>query len=335
MKKTKDFVGAVALESAHTSKARQNKGITLIALVITIIVMLILVAVTISMAINGGLFDYAGKAVSDTQNAIANEQELTKLEANMTVDELIDKYTGTTKGVDLNLLNIGDYVNYPVEYTNVATRYDDSTGAEKGYYPKNEFTGWRVLSKETDEQGNILYVKLISAGVPLSYYHYGNTDTSVQLLTTNFLTTEITSTLTQFKFYKCGFTKVIGATLAGTFTNDFTDKVQALTREELNKAVVDLGGIAPTLRNLLNDSKYKDLFAVPCKGNESSAYSKTLLATRIDDQFLYCVDVDSWFWYTERLAGVRPVVSLKSNVKFIPVPESEWINGTTTWGISI
>ena len=59
-----------------SSKARQNKGITLIALVITIIVMLILVAVTISMAVNGGLFDYAGKAVGETQNAIDKEQEL-------------------------------------------------------------------------------------------------------------------------------------------------------------------------------------------------------------------------------------------------------------------
>jgi len=53
-----------------------QKGITLIALIITIIIMLILVGVTISMAINGGLFDYAGKAVGDMKNAIAYEKEL-------------------------------------------------------------------------------------------------------------------------------------------------------------------------------------------------------------------------------------------------------------------
>ena len=40
---------------------KTQKGITLIALVITIIVMLILVGVTRSMAINGGLFGYAKK----------------------------------------------------------------------------------------------------------------------------------------------------------------------------------------------------------------------------------------------------------------------------------
>lgn len=40
---------------------KNNKGITLIALVITIIVMLILVGVTVSAAINGKLFDTAKK----------------------------------------------------------------------------------------------------------------------------------------------------------------------------------------------------------------------------------------------------------------------------------
>lgn len=46
---------------------KNKKGITLVALVITIIVMLILLGVTVSVQINGGLFNYAGKAVSDTK----------------------------------------------------------------------------------------------------------------------------------------------------------------------------------------------------------------------------------------------------------------------------
>ena len=60
----------------NSKKIKRNSGITLIALIITIIVMLILVSVTISMAINGGLFEKAGQAVSDTQNAIDKEQIL-------------------------------------------------------------------------------------------------------------------------------------------------------------------------------------------------------------------------------------------------------------------
>ena len=75
MKENIKSVGADA-SVRPTSKTRQNKGITLIALVITIIVMLILVAVTINMAVNGGLFSYAGKAVGETQNAMDVEQEL-------------------------------------------------------------------------------------------------------------------------------------------------------------------------------------------------------------------------------------------------------------------
>lgn len=54
---------------------KANNGITLIALVITIIVMMILVAVTITMAVNGGLFGYATKAGQETNRVVAEEQE--------------------------------------------------------------------------------------------------------------------------------------------------------------------------------------------------------------------------------------------------------------------
>ena len=44
---------------------RGQKGITLVALVITIVVLVILVGVTVSTAINSGLTDNAKDAVSD------------------------------------------------------------------------------------------------------------------------------------------------------------------------------------------------------------------------------------------------------------------------------
>ena len=85
MKVTKDF--------------STNKGITLIALVITIIVMLILVGVTISMAVNGGLFDYAGKATGETKNALNAEGQLA--EGGIEVDGVwynsIDEYLNKDK----------------------------------------------------------------------------------------------------------------------------------------------------------------------------------------------------------------------------------------------
>ena len=53
-----------------------QKGITLVALVITIIVMLILVGVSVTVALNGGLFDTADKAVENTNQALIQENRL-------------------------------------------------------------------------------------------------------------------------------------------------------------------------------------------------------------------------------------------------------------------
>ena len=53
---------------------KQQKGITLIALIITIIVMLILVGVTINIALNGGLFQKAKSAADGTQKQAEKEE---------------------------------------------------------------------------------------------------------------------------------------------------------------------------------------------------------------------------------------------------------------------
>ena len=108
---------------------RQTKGITLIALVITIIVMLILVGVTISIAVNGGLFDYARKATKTTEAEINREKKLADLESNMSTEALIDYFTtepdihnwtrGTGDKIDTfycshcdTELTMGDVINY-------------------------------------------------------------------------------------------------------------------------------------------------------------------------------------------------------------------------------
>ena len=72
---------------------KNNKGITLIALIITIIIMLILAAVSISIAVNGGLFGYAGQAKEETEIEKKNELKYANLGDNMTYDDLILKYS--------------------------------------------------------------------------------------------------------------------------------------------------------------------------------------------------------------------------------------------------
>ena len=68
MNRQKIDVGASTARPLKT-----NRGITLIALVITIIVMLILVTVTIRVATDGNLFKHAGNAVKETKNAVLQE----------------------------------------------------------------------------------------------------------------------------------------------------------------------------------------------------------------------------------------------------------------------
>lgn len=62
---------------------KDQKGITLVALIITIIVMLILVGVSITIALNGGLFDTTKEAANETQNQINKENQLSNGKVNI------------------------------------------------------------------------------------------------------------------------------------------------------------------------------------------------------------------------------------------------------------
>ena len=55
---------------------KRNKGITLVALIITIIVLLILSGVSLSFVFNGGILDKSQQAVNEYQNASQKEQDL-------------------------------------------------------------------------------------------------------------------------------------------------------------------------------------------------------------------------------------------------------------------
>ena len=57
-------------------KSKTQKGITLIALIITIVVLLILAAVAISSITNEGILQYAQNAAKDYNQAMANEQQM-------------------------------------------------------------------------------------------------------------------------------------------------------------------------------------------------------------------------------------------------------------------
>lgn len=86
-----------------------NRGITLIALIITIIVMLILVAVTVNVAVNSGLFGHAGSATN--QWADAQRQESLIGNDNY-IKDTVNKYNG-----ERNEATPGIRVTENTEYT--------------------------------------------------------------------------------------------------------------------------------------------------------------------------------------------------------------------------
>ena len=88
---------------------RKNKGITLLALIITIVILLILLAVSIDLVIDGKIFNSAEKAVNGTNAKVAQEQSR--------VDELMGKLNQIEGKVDkdnntIMITKINDGISY-------------------------------------------------------------------------------------------------------------------------------------------------------------------------------------------------------------------------------
>ncbi len=185
---------------------KNKKGISLVALSVTIIVIMILLGIGIMIshnllmdkviaASNGTIESYLKEqielALTSTQltnwlekskhlNQILKE-ELEKVEnvTNVEIEQLENKDLAITlsyqnrkyyfKVLDnrtVRLYNplkgnvkIGDYINYPIEYTDVYSK--------KSYTSTN---GWRVIDDGFME-GTTGYVKIISTGVPGKWYY--------------------------------------------------------------------------------------------------------------------------------------------------------------------
>ena len=92
------------------NKTDGGKGITLVALIITIIVLLILAGVSLSFVFNGGILDKSQQAVNEYQNAANNESEILEY-IDSTLEQKINEInsgsgagggTGDTPTVDSN-----------------------------------------------------------------------------------------------------------------------------------------------------------------------------------------------------------------------------------------
>ena len=82
-------------------KTRAKKGITLIALIITIVVLLILAAVAISSITNDGILSYAQNAAKEYNQSVQNEQE----RLNQYTNFLQNKSNKNDEGTGNNLIS--------------------------------------------------------------------------------------------------------------------------------------------------------------------------------------------------------------------------------------
>lgn len=194
------------------------------------------------------------------------------------------------------------------------------------------------------DHGDDKYVRLISAGVPLSYRHPSTTSntsagaTSVTNLTTGFFNTGITTTATDWKYHLCGFKNSSGASITSITAlrdlfaaNEHTQvvsgvpKVQSMTKKDLDKAWRALSGSTTDTGNTTSVIESSNLLAIP---TTDSAYAVYYLAEVAYNYYLWCVYTEGAVVYTYYERGVRPVVSLKALV------ETTGKNSSGVWQLS-
>ena len=146
------------------SKMETSKGITLIVLIITIIVMLILAGIIITMLTGkNGVFKQKGnndKLLADIEKSEKVALTLVEMFEN---GETCENNDGTC--TDETHLHIGDYVNYEEQGAEKICVIDPSqTGVEydQVYSLENNNLNWRVLGIEEDEETQEKRLKLIS-----------------------------------------------------------------------------------------------------------------------------------------------------------------------------
>ena len=108
-----------------TKKLKEEKGITLLALILTVVIMIILAAVTINVALGeGGLVDQAKWAAEQTTNSTKSEQEQ--------LDDVADQINDIIAGIGTGETNsTGGEETNSVETNSVDTNSVDTNSVEE------------------------------------------------------------------------------------------------------------------------------------------------------------------------------------------------------------
>ena len=226
--------------------------------------------------------------------------------------------TDVSKFPDLvDVVEIGDYVNYPVYYENVIS-YVEADGAVHNE-TISSMNGWRVLNK--DKETGI--IELVSSGIPLSLYENNDENTVEGLISNltspeNFLKIPFSSVVTDEKFFENGF--IIYNSLLDAFNNKYTvinsdvPEVRAMTMEDANKVYQYFSKTSDTITDdvVLDKKIYKEMLSIPALNGNVGIY---LLASNVRDEKMLDLFSNQRTNLYKATVGVRPVVTLKPNIK--------------------
>ena len=167
------------------AKDKCNKGITLVALVITIIILLILATISIQSLTNTGLFEKAKEAKEKTKNATENQVKI----LNEYEDELNKYVSGTTQTQKLaDKVKVGDYVTYTpdaLDSNAVATlksnlnTYSGKSNSTVNPAIKRDDLKWRVLDVQN---GQVRLISETPTTSKIELYGYNGYNNAVKLL---------------------------------------------------------------------------------------------------------------------------------------------------------
>ena len=136
--------------------AKGMQGITLIALVVTIIVLLILAGIALNLTIGeNGIFSRAEKAANTWRNAESNEQLALGELANWIDDYTPKPAKSLVQAFKDGEIEIGDYINYKPN-SGTYTSSGDKNGYGNQTFKTNTTIRWRVLG--LSEDGNNLLI---------------------------------------------------------------------------------------------------------------------------------------------------------------------------------
>ena len=265
---------------------------------------------------------------SEEESSEENEEQT---ESEETVEK--DSNSTTTSEYLVDNVEIGDYVNIGINYTNkqeFSSKYTSTL---------NALSGWRVIAKTGS--GETGQVKLVSASCPITF-RYETSKTSTEIISTlSKLNTTINIATNGTGFYANGFNSNELETVFGTNSSyiDTTKGVHTITADEILAIYKEITKTETNISKIENRVAFQTAIMERTAGDNWEEKYTDLLnigenywiggAVNSETQELLYINNQGAPVYnnTNNTYGIRPVVTLQSGVK---VSNAETANGNSS-----